>query len=73
MVAGILQRAPYAGDAKLAATALIHVASGMAATHFDTPALGLGISQRSFNFLVRMRPAYHPWRPWMDSKMIIAN
>jgi hypothetical protein len=61
VVAGILRRAPYAGDAELAAAAFlivvraIHPPPGVAAADFDAPALPFGVPESFLDLFLRMR------------------
>jgi hypothetical protein len=65
MIARIPRGTPNAGDAELAATTLrivvgaINPAPGVATAHLDTPATGFGISNRLFDFLLRMSSSSH--------------
>jgi len=65
VVARVLRRAPYAGDAELAAATLLIVVwainppPGVAATDFDAPTLPFGVPESFLDLLLRMRGTGH--------------
>ncbi|MCL1960577.1 MAG: hypothetical protein FWG56_02085, partial [Desulfovibrionaceae bacterium] len=65
VVAGVLRRAPYAGDAKLAAAAFlivvrtINAPPSMAAADFNAPAQPFGVPESFLDFFLRMRGTRH--------------
>jgi hypothetical protein len=79
VVAGVLRRAPYTGNAELAAPAFLIVVwavnppPGMAAADFDAPTLPFGVPECFLDLFLRMRGTSHQWSPvwgsldWLSS------
>jgi hypothetical protein len=69
VVAGVLRRAPYTGDAELAAAAFlvvvraIHPSPGVATADFDSPALPFGVPESFVDLFLRVRGTSHQWSP----------
>jgi hypothetical protein len=65
MVARVLRRAPYAGDAELAAATILIVVwavkppPSVASTDFYAPALRFGVPESVLDLLLRMRRTGH--------------
>jgi len=65
VVARIFRRAPYAGDAELAAATFfivvraIHPPPSVAAADFDAPALPFGVPESFLDLFLRMRGTSH--------------